>query len=487
MSDENLKNICEKKELRKSLTELKASLSAEGKAEELKADALYGTGLFTELLKNEDPKVRKNAALVMGMLGDDEYRQHLYEGYLNETKMFVKSSYLKSLRSYDYTVYEEVLRSRMSGLKEGNFKDDEVKHAAEELKELKIMFPEATEHVRHEFKNPEKSMKIVLTARREMSGYLKNAVEKITGNARNIFCGVMTDSRETEKLSAIRIYREMLFPVNNLKPMNRNGLAKSIVSGDLFDILNSLHAENGTPYYFRVSSADTDSAAVAGEIEAVSGNKLVNSVSDYEIELRLISDREGGIGCLLKLFTYKDRRFLYRKNHIATSLHPANAAMMAEAAAPYLAGQATVLDPFCGVGTLLIERNKKKKASNLYGVDIYGEAVEYARENAMLADVGINFIRKDFFDFRHGYLFDEIITEMPVPDRNAADELYRRFFEKSFGLLKKDGIIIMYSAEMGIIKKYLRLHGGYELINSILMDAKKDGRIYIIRKTEETK
>ena len=41
-----------------------------------------------------------------------------------------------------------------------------------------------------------------------------------------------------------------------------------------------------------------------------------------------------------------------------------------------------MLDPFCGTATLLIERYRRKKAAHLYGVDIFGEAIEGARENA---------------------------------------------------------------------------------------------------------
>ncbi len=44
----------------------------------------------------------------------------------------------------------------------------------------------------------------------------------------------------------------------------------------------------------------------------------------------------------------------------------------------YLKEEAQVLDPFCGVGTMLIERNQVKKAKVMYGVDLYGEAIDGA-------------------------------------------------------------------------------------------------------------
>lgn len=62
----------------------------------------------------------------------------------------------------------------------------------------------------------------------------------------------------------------------------------------------------------------------------------------------------------------------------------------------YLEKYAQVLDPFCGVGTLLIERNKLVRTRTMYGIDIFGEAIEGGRQNAVLAGVGINYICRNF-------------------------------------------------------------------------------------------
>ena len=79
-----------------------------------------------------------------------------------------------------------------------------------------------------------------------------------------------------------------------------------------------------------------------------------------------------------------------------------------------------------------------------------------ARENAALAGEKINFIHRDYFDFKHDYKFDEIVTNMPVKGKKAKEDMdafYARFFEKSKSLLAEDGIIIMYSNEVGFVKK----------------------------------
>lgn len=89
---------------------------------------------------------------------------------------------------------------------------------------------------------------------------------------------------------------------------------------------------------------------------------------------------------------------------------------------------------------------------------------------------------QEFFDFRHEYLFDEIITEMPRFDKGQADDFYRRFFDKAGEVLKEEGVIILVSEEMGIIKKYLRLNKKFRLINELPFNSKENINIYIIMK-----
>ena len=75
-----------------------------------------------------------------------------------------------------------------------------------------------------------------------------------------------------------------------------------------------------------------------------------------------------------------------------------------------------------------------------------------------------NYIHRDFMDFKHEYLFNEIITNMPVrgmKTKQEMDEFYGAFFEKAKTHLTRDGVIIMYTNEIGFVKKQLRLHKEY--------------------------
>ena len=263
--------------------------------------------------------------------------------------------------------------------------------------------------------------------------------------------------------------------------------AELLWHSDLYAFLTECH-EGDAPFFFRleVKSAETKTEFVkklGASLEKKSDWKLANSTTDYEIEIRLIEAKDGSFVPFLKLYSMKMKRFAYRKNAIAMSIHPATAAMLMYLAKPYLKENAQILDPCCGVGTMLIERDILVPAREKYGIDIFGDAIDMARENAALAGEKINFIHRDYFDFKHDYKFDEIVTNMPVKGKKAKEDMdafYARFFEKSKSLLAEDGIIIMYSNEVGFVKKQLRLQPCYRLIQEYTIRKKDSYCLFII-------
>ena len=168
---------------------------------------------------------------------------------------------------------------------------------------------------------------------------------------------------------------------------------------------------------------------------------------------------------------------------VAASIKPEQAALIARLAKPYMIKQAQVLDPFCGVGTMLIERDKACRTNVMYGIDIFGEAIAKAHENTALAKKEVYYINRDFFEFRHSYLFDEIFTNMPERgkrSRTEQDEFYAAFFEKAKEVLEKQGRIIMYSNEKNYVKKQLRLHKEFTLLREFPMDEKDNYYLFVI-------
>ncbi len=124
-------------------------------------------------------------------------------------------------------------------------------------------------------------------------------------------------------------------------------------------------------------------------------------------------------------------------------------------AKPYLKEDAAVLDPFCGVGTMLIERNKVLPARSLYGIDIYGQAIEGQEKIPNLRELRYRIYRRTFL-ILHRHKFDEIVTNMPTRGKKSKEEhdaFYAEFFQKAKQHLKPGGMIIMYTNEAGFVKK----------------------------------
>ena len=132
---------------------------------------------------------------------------------------------------------------------------------------------------------------------------------------------------------------------------------------------------------------------------------------------------------------------------------------------------------------MLIERDLCVLAREIYATDIFGEAIEKGRENARLAGEKINFIHRDFFDFKHEYPFDEIITNMPLRGKKTkeeTDQFYADFFTKLPEILAKDAVIILYTNEIGFVKKQLRIHRNFCLLQEYCMQKKNEFYLMII-------
>ena len=145
---------------------------------------------------------------------------------------------------------------------------------------------------------------------------------------------------------------------------------------------------------------------------------------------------------------------------------------------------AQVLDPFCGVGTMLIERHKAVRANTSYGIDIQEDAILKARENAEAARQVIHFINRDFFQFTHDYLFDEVITNMPFKIGRLTDDevydIYKRFFQIIPDFLKKGSVLILYTHNREDVVQ-LTFRTGFSIMKSHEVSKKEGTHIMILR------
>lgn len=486
-----LNELAENLNIRTNLSTLRQMLKEQEKKQKIFAYVEQQESAFLAFLKNKDAKTRKNAALLFGDLAYQNALEDLYHAYCEEETLFVRASYLQAMAELDVAEKLPMLKEKLVQLLGTETEPENKKHVDEEIRALRKIMIQAEGICHHTPDIKGKKVTVILFTNRTQRETVRRTID--CGVATLHPLGVQVVTEDLEKLMQLRTYREMVFPLELQGYLTDNPVeaAKTIWESNIMSLLNGLHKEAGE-YYFRIeckSSMDLEKRSsftrkLATELENLSKGQLINSTSDYEVELRLIANKEGKFLPVLRLFTIKNSRFDYRKNAIAASIHPSTAALIMELAKDYLKEDAQIMDPFCGVGTMLIERNKKVPAREMYGTDIFGEAIAYARENTEAAGMRVNYIHRDFMDFKHDYLFNEIVTNMPLrgmKTKQDMDKLYGAFFEKAKEILTKDAIVIMYTNELGFVKKQLRLHKEFSLLQETCMQPKTEFYLLIIR------
>lgn len=450
--------------------------------------------VLEKLLKHEDAKTRKNTALLIGDLGDSRLLKALFEAYEKETTLFVRSAYLTAMKEFDCREYLSALKAQSEKLSAQELNDSNKKHILEELHELSELIVLMEGIQTHTFTGADLSNDLVLLTNRNhinvTADQLKDLGEE---NFKEFGAGIMLTTEKLSEIARIRTIEEILFAVKGMKNclMEPETAAKKIVDAGFVTFLEERHEESA-PFYFRIEckskmpldKKSTLTRKMADYLELYSGRKLINSTSCYEVELRLIENKAGSFNILIKLGTFKDMRFTYRKEVIATSIKPVNAALTAALAKDYLKPEGKVLDPFCGTGTMLIERHKQVTANTSYGIDSFGEAIEKAKVNTEIAHQIIHYINRDFFDFKHEYLFDEILTNMPMvtAKKNEKEiyEIYRRFFKKVKEHLTEDGTIILYIHNLEMVKE-LAPKNGYKIERQWEISKKEGTYVVVLR------
>ncbi|MCD7715823.1 MAG: HEAT repeat domain-containing protein [Lachnospiraceae bacterium] len=523
MIKELYEQICAGDEVRANLIRLRDEL----KNEENRREFAYLLGgdfsNLTALLKDEDPKVRKNAALILGKLESEDLLPVLFEAYKKEKTLFIRADYLKALSELDYRPLSESLEEQLSVLRENSeWTPEEWKHVSEEIRILQTMVLRCRGIRHHRFAGGKEKEDVILLTNRCQRAATAEQVQK--GKITMLAGGLRVDGASLKEVRPIRTYSELLFPLKTRAELRADQpvLCGEMLAGPVLALADRLYNGAGAFLYridvrgqaaARTSAQDNSPSAGNGAVsdganadwfcvgeyrekkgsyirklstalERASGARLVNSVTDYEIELRLVLKKDGTFTAMLKPSSSFDERFIYRKEVVASSIAPVNAALTARLALPWLKEGAQVLDPFCGVGTMLIERDRAVKAGTMYGLDIFGEAIEKARRNTRRADCIVNYINRDFFTFRHEYLFDEVVTNMPVSagdgSKQALRQLYHDFFVYVGGLLKEEAVLVIYTSAPNYVVESVRKTAGFRMEKSFLLNEKNQTTVFVV-------
>lgn len=497
MLKEIWEQILKDQNVRQNLSKLRQEIKGNGGKEKLSACITESqrTEKLIGLLKSEDAKTRKNTALLLGELGDQEYLEPVFQAYEAEDQLFVKSSYLTAIRNFDYREYMVFFKERLEMLSKAEITEDNKKHITEEIRQLTSLVITMEGLSMHEFKGMNGGCDVILLTNRNFPEITLKKLKELEpqAEARVFGAGVRAKVNSLDWIGQVRTYQELLFVIRGMQtcPMDAEQAADVIIKSDLLKFLDKNH--NGKPpFYFRVelkSKVELDKRSaftkkLAAQLERGSDRKFINTTSDYEFEIRLVENKEGGCNMLVKLFTIRDERFSYRREVIPTSIKAVNGALTAELAKGYLKEGAQVLDPFCGVGTMLIERHRAVKAGTMYGLDIQEDAVLKARGNTKAAGLLVNYVNRDFFDFKHEYLFDEIITDMPFRiGRKTKEEIYSlyiRFFQTAKQFLKEDGIMVLYSHNAEYVKQ-MAPENGFKIVKTFEVSMKEGTYVFLLK------
>lgn len=486
-------NIIKKVNLRENLIEMKKLLKTEQGRKQLSSVAQGNLDFLMRLLVEQDPKVRKNAAEILGKMHCQDALDVLFDAYEAEETLFIRADYVRAMAAMDCREYLGEFRKRLEDLRKQDVPVEAKKHTDAEIRALQELLLDKEGLRKHTFSGYHCRNEVILTTKKVFADL---TAQQIHTPVVRIGGGLRTETEDLLELMKIRTFREVLFVIHGCKNVPADGAQAARVLGqsDMMEIIEKNHEQPG-PFYFRVGIAgevpSEEKSRLAKEtavcLEQQMQGKLINSASHYEIELRLIRNKDGSFFPCLKFFTLPDHRFAYRRYHISAGMQPYIAAGMLKLGQAYMKEHPQVLDPFCGTGTLLIERNYLSPARSSYGTDIFGEAIAKGRANAAAAGMTIHFINRDFGDFRHDYLFDEILTDMPDKGSMAYEDLekiYKMFFDQSSQLLNSDGIIVMYAREPGYVKKQLRFHPEFHLEQEYWVSKKNKICIFIISRNK---
>lgn len=447
---------------------------------------------LSALLSHSDPKVRKNVCGVIGELGDPAYLEALYNAYNAEDKLFVRYSYVLAIGNCGSAndaeklkkMFEDVVTNEKA-CQENDTLITTNKHINEEKLALTRAIDKLSPTARHEFKGFESPVSMLLTVMNYQYQLTLKELDDKWIDGRLVDDGILICEKDLDKIYTCRTFYELLYPLAECEDLDFDYkvIADAIINANFIDFLNQCHDNSSNdPFGYRIEFKTMDSNRersefvknLSRELDELSCGNLRNSPSSYEVEIRIL-ERNNLCSVYVKLYSVKDNRFDYRKNDLATSINPVTAAIAIKSIEKWLDPSSKVIDPFCGAGTMLIERAKLEEFGSLTGVDIFRTAINAATINSKLANVDIDLIAEDILEFVPYGQFDEMITNMPFDNKstthNKYADLYSAFVNKIPDFIRPGGIAFIYTIEKQLFREVLIDNSQLELLQEIKIES----------------
>lgn len=425
------------------------------------------------LLEHPLPKVRKNAARLIGALALPGDGPALCTALDKEETLFVVPSLLLALGKCGGGHQDAILSYRDSFA--ARFPDCEEKHRREVLEACSLALSKLIRRERRAFTGLAAPAEVHLAAQPGCGDLLEQEAREKGVEGRRLGDVLIVQTADYPALFALRCFEEALIPLGKAPHPPLDGKKSALESwaqevveaASAFPRLLESSFSGSAPYPYRIELRGllhSERAPLNHALAAAFARdgRLVNAPSSYDAELRLqVSGKATGL--FAKLFLPSDPRFSYRLGTLPASIHPVTAACIMRFAQPYFRADARVLDPCCGSGTLLVERAKLMGHGDLVGVDIASEAVSIARKNIRASGESVEILGGDLQKFRPMAPFDELIANLPFGTRvgthEANSNLYAVLFERLPQLLSPKGVALLYTTQRAPMLRLARANG----------------------------
>lgn len=423
-----------------------------------------------------DSKVRKNSYILIGNVGFLPYQELLLDRLNKETTYYCFPSLILALGNLACPV--KILKEfevKFSNLKDENLT---LRQREDILTALKKAIDKNTK-CNASFEGYIYNQQILLTTLQSAKPFLKSELEKLDiPITKELNEGYVI--KYTNDFRGIRCYYDAYLYFSDLYLVKKEHVFEIIV--------NKLDPEYFARMFvmdkklnYRISLISQDNMGVKKafieKLEkqiALKSKVFCNSASNYAFDI-VVKKLKDDYSVLIRLTLDKDNRFNYRKNNLPASINPVTANIVAHFASKYVNSQSNVCDPFCGSGTMLIELGKIAKVKSLVGVDIFVKAITYAKENAKLSNIKVDFIASDILQCNELNNINLIISNMPFGNRVSThsenQELYTEFFEKVSNFLANNATLLLYTTEIELIKSCVYKSRYYSIERQIKLES----------------
>ena len=393
--------------------------------------------LLLDGLRDEDDKVRKNAAVALGSLEAtteegplaDEIARGLVAAHGREERSWVRASVVLALGRSP----SEVARSHLEGFVG---RDDDEMEALRTVRRSGSL-QEALVHVPLTWTGP---LPVEIRGHGGLGDELHRRIRQLGLRLREEprgerFLAEVVDG--PDRLWELRSMREWRILLGRIERRAEGKLAEVLARAldggrALRDLAGRLGLLDGTTG-FRVSEEGKAGRSprrtwvrpFASWVEETLPT-WVNAPGDYSVEICVGFGRDV-IRIWLRPGRVHDPRFRHRAEALPASLQPSVAAGLVGLLEPRPTWN--VLDPCCGAGTLLAEMAAAGVTGRLTGVDRSSDAIARARRNFGRSPWSANFVEGDLGRVRLPGTFDAVVANLPfgirVSEHGANEKLYR--------------------------------------------------------------